>query len=425
VIKPTRYRWVVLALFCSLYLISYIDRGLMSVVAPEISEEFELDSVQMGWLFAVFTWAYAFAQIPVGFLGDRIGPKKVLVVIISIVSVSVAMTGAAVNYLMLLLSRIFLGLSESGAFPVASRAMQLWFHRSERGRIQGITHFFSRAAVALTPIAAVPIVYLFGWRSVFFIAAAIGMVWVVIFVLAYKNHPKDHPRVNDQELALIYDSIENIDSNPKNDPIPWGFIFRSRNMWAICAGYGCFFFGTNFYLTWYPTYLREYRGLSLLEMGLIGALPLIAGMAGDIIGGSITDLVLKKTKNPTFSRRIVAAPGFALAALFIIPAAMTDSVFISVGCLALSFFFLEFVIGPAWAVPMDVGGVYSGTVTGIMNMAGALTASLTPLIYGYLFSRGYWIEPFFVSSGVLFLGAIIWSFFIHPDVSVINEQESV
>jgi sugar phosphate permease len=394
----------------------------MAVVAPEISEEFSLDKGQMGWILAAFTWAYAAAQIPVGFLGDRIGPKKVLTVIITLVSISVAMTGVAVNYLMLLLSRIFLGLGESGAFPVASRGMQLWFHRSERGRIQGLTHFFSRAAVALTPLAAVPLVYYFGWRSVFLIAGAIGMLWVVVFALTYVNHPKDHPRVNKEELLLIYDTADEMNETTKKKPIPWKFILRSRNMWAICAGYGCFFFGTNFYLTWYPTYLREYRGLSLLEMGLIGSLPLIAGMAGDVIGGSITDFVLKKTKNPTFSRRIVAAPGFALAAIFIIPAAMTDSVMISMSCLALSFFFLEFVIGPAWAVPMDVGGIYSGTVTGIMNMAGAISASMTPLVYGYLFSRGLWVEPFFVSSGVLFLGAIIWTFFIRPDVSVIDSQ---
>jgi sugar phosphate permease len=173
-------------------------------------------------------------------------------------------------------------------------------------------------------------------------------------------------------------------------------------------------------LTWYPTYLREYRGLSLLELGLIGSLPLIAGMLGDIVGGGLTDYWLKRTGNARIARRAVAAPGFMLAAAFVIPAAMTDSAALSVLCLALSFFFLEFVIGPAWAVPMDVGGRFSGTVTAIMNMAGALAASLTPLVYGSLFDRGLWVAPFFVSAAVLFLGALVWLFLIDPERSVVD-----
>jgi hypothetical protein len=115
----------------------------------------------------------------------------------------------------------------------------------------------------------------------------------------------------------------------------------------------------------------------------------------------------------------VAAPGFLLAGIFVIPAAMTDSAAMSVLCLAISFFFLEWVIGPAWAVPMDVGGQLSGTVTGIMNMAGALAASATALVYGGLFDRGYWVAPFFLSAGVLCTGALVWIFLIDPERSVV------
>jgi MFS family permease len=158
----------------------------------------------------------------------------------------------------------------------------------------------------------------------------------------------------------------------------------------------------------------------LLELGLIGSLPLIAGMIGDVVGGTLTDLILKRTGNARLARRAVAAPGFMMAALFVIPAAMTASASVAVLCLAMSFFFLELVIGPAWAVPMDVGGQFSGTVTAIMNMAGAFAASLTPLIYGSLFDRGYWIAPFFVSAGVLFIGGLIWIFLIDPEKSVVD-----
>jgi sugar phosphate permease len=191
-------------------------------------------------------------------------------------------------------------------------------------------------------------------------------------------------------------------------------------MWYIALGYSCFFFGTNFYLTWYPTYLREHRHLSLQALGLIGSLPLFAGMLGDVTGGSLSDHFFKRTGDARFARRVVAAPGFLLAGVFVIPAAMTNNAGASVLFLAISFFFLEFVNGPAWAVPMDVGGQFSGTVTGIMNMAGALAASLTAIVYGGLFDRGFWIAPFFVSAAVMLAGALIWTFLIDPQRSVVD-----
>jgi sugar phosphate permease len=421
--KATRFRWWMLVLFSLLYLISYIDRGITSVVAPEISSEFGISKTDMGVVLAAFTWAYAAGQVPVGWLGDRFGPKLVLSAVILAISASVSLTGAAIGFGTLLVARLSLGVSEAGAFPVASRAMQMWFARSERGRIQGTTHLFSRFAVAATPLAAGVIVLAWGWRATFFVAGAMGLAWFVIFVAVYRNTPEEHPRVNRAELAQIRG--RNLDGSLKvltttRPVVPWGKIGRSANMWYIALGYCCFFFGTNFYLTWYPTYLREYRGLSLLELGLLGSVPLFAGMAGDLVGGAFTDFLFKWTGNARLARRAVAAPGFIMAALFLMPAALTASPVFAVFCLAGSFFFLEWVIGPAWAVPMDVGGQFSGTITAIMNMAGALAASLTALVYGALFDRGYWIAPFFVSAGVLFFGALIWIFLIDPEQSVID-----
>jgi MFS family permease len=143
-------------------------------------------------------------------------------------------------------------------------------------------------------------------------------------------------------------------------------------------------------------------------------------MLGDVVGGWLTDSILKKTSNAKLARRAVAAPGFILAGLFVVPAALTTSPAVSVLCLAASFFSLELVIGPAWAVPMDVGGQYSGTITGLMNMAGAMAASLTAVVYGTLFDRGYWIAPFFVTTGVMLTGALFWIFLINPEKSVVE-----
>ncbi|PYU24046.1 MAG: MFS transporter [Acidobacteria bacterium] len=421
--KATKTRWVVLFLISLMYLICYMDRSNISVAQPEIANQFGLSKSAMGLVLAAFTWAYALGQVPSGWFGDRFGPKRVLTVIMTLWSATAVMTGAARGFGSLFGARFLLGLSEAGAFPVASRGMQLWFPRVERGRIQGTTHFFSRFAVAITPFIAGSILLAFGWRAIFYIFGSLGIVWAIAFTLFYRNVPEDHRGVNRAELARIRGV--NQDGTIKPPAIaqlatPWKQILLSPNMWFISLGYFCFFFGTNFYLTWYPTYLREHLHMSIRSLGIWGSVPLFAGMAGDVIGGSLSDVIFKNTGNAKLARRVVAAPGFILASAFVIPAALTPNTFRSILCLAASFFFLEWVIGPAWAVPMDVGGQFSGTVTGVMNMVGALGGASTAVVYGSLFNRGLWVAPFLVSAGVMLLGALIWIFLINPERSVVD-----
>jgi sugar phosphate permease len=415
-VAPTKTRWLILFLISLMYLICYMDRSNISVAQPEIAKAFGLSKNGMALVLSAFTWSYALGQIPAGWLGDRFGPKRVLIVIMSWWSIAAMMTGAALGLSSLFAARFLLGLGEAGGFPVASRGMQLWFPRSERGSIQGTTHFFSRFAVAITPFVAATILLAFGWRAIFYIFGSLGLIWSVAFAAYYCNRPEEHSGVNAAELAQIREANP---SSAERQSVPWKRILTSSNMWFIALGYCCFFFGTNFYLTWYPTYLREHRHITLQALGLLGSIPLFAGMAGDLVGGSLSDFVFKRTGKARFARSIVAAPGFLLSAVFLIPAATTGNAMASVLCLAASFFFLEFVIGPAWAVPMDVGGQFSGTVTAVMNMAGALAASFTPLIFGYYFGKGSWTAPFFITSAVMLLGAAIWTFLIDPERSVV------
>ena len=269
----TRTRWWMLVLFSLMYLICYLDRGIISVAQPEMRRDFGLSLSQMGLVLAAFTWAYAIGQIPIGWLGDRLGPKRVLTALIAATSACAILTGAAVGLGSLFGARFLLGIAEAGAFPVASRGMQLWFAPAERGRIQGVTHFFSRFAVAITPLTAGGLLIAYGWRVMFFVFGAIGFGWVAAFWSVLPRASEDHPDVNRAELAEIRGVSEDGRIKPlsvaKQDT-PWRHILPSPNMWWIALGYCCFFFGTNFYLTWYPTYLREHRGLSVAALGLGG-----------------------------------------------------------------------------------------------------------------------------------------------------------
>jgi sugar phosphate permease len=426
ILKPSRTRWLVLLLVSLMYMITYMDRTGISIAAPAMEREFGLSKTAIGIIFSVFLWAYAIGQIPLGWLADRVGPRLVLLIIVPFWSLMTAMTALATGVASLIGIRFVFGLAESGAFPAATRAMQLWFPRAERGIVHGVTHSFSRFAVAIVPFVAVSIMIAFGWRRIFYSFGAAGLLWSLAFYLLYRNLPEQHPKVNRAELAHIRGchpdgSINRIDLHQQLAP-PWKIIFRSANMWYIAAGYCCFYYCTYFFMTWFPTYLLEYRHVSLKSVGTMASLPLVAGMVGDIVGGTLTDAIYRKTGKLKFARRVVAAPAMLISGACLIPASMAHSAWPAILCLTASLFFLELVISPAWAIPMDVGGEYSGTVSGVMNMAGSLAASISPIIFGVLVQKGLWIAPFFISAGVLLSGALIWAFLIDPERSVVEDM---
>jgi sugar phosphate permease len=422
--KRTHVRWYVLLLISLMYMITYMDRSNISIAAPAIAKEFGFSKTEVALFFSAFAWAYAAGQVPGGWLADFFGPKRVLMVIVPFWSLMTAATAWAWGVTSLFVVRFAFGLGEAGAFPTASRAMQLWFPKSERGVVQGMTHCFSRLAIAITPLIAVVIMNAWGWRWIFYSFALLGVLWSLVFFYFYRNRPEDEARVNTAELAHIRGTLPNGEIGAvaarAESKVPWRTIFTSPNMWFIAAAYGCFFYGAYFYVSWFPTYLFEFRHLSLSSVGYLAPLPLISAMLGDLAGGILTDHVLRKTGNLRLARRVVAAPGLLLAALLLIPAGATDSAMTAVLCLTASNFFLELVLGPAWAVPMDVGGTSSGTVTAVMNMVGAIGASISPLVFGLLVERGSWVAPFYVTAGVLTAGSLIWIFLIDPEKSVVD-----
>jgi sugar phosphate permease len=413
----------VLALISLMYMITYMDRSNISIAAPAIAKELGFGKTDIALLFSAFAWAYALGQVPGGWLADYFGPKRVLLGIVPYWSLMTAATAWGSGMVSFFTIRCAFGLGEAGAFPTASRAMQLWFPKSERGLVQGVTHCFSRLAIAVTPFIAVTIMNAWGWRWIFYGFALLGVVWSLAFLALYRNRLEDETRVNALELAHIRGTAPFAAAGPATQlrsEVPWRAIFTSSNLWFIALAYGCFFYGSYFYVSWFPTYQLEFRHLSLSSVGILAALPLISAMVGDVAGGVLTDAVLRRTGNLRLARRVVAAPGLLLAALLLLPAGTTDSAMVAILCLTASNFFLELVLGPAWAVPMDVGGTSSGTVTAVMNMVGAVGASISPLVFGVLVERGSWVAPFYVTAAVLAAGSLIWIFLIDPEQSVVG-----
>jgi sugar phosphate permease len=265
-----------------------------------------------------------------------------------------------------------------------------------------------------------------GWRSVFYICGAGGFVWSLWWYLSYRNLPEEHRLVNRAELASIRGLDEKGEIMPallqrEGADVPWGRLFGAPNMWAIMCAYFTYVFCLYFFLTWLPSYLVDARHFSLPKVGLLASLPLFAGVIGDTVGGVATDWILKVTGNCKLARRSVAIVGLIGCALCIIPAALAEDPYTAVYCLTGAGFFLECTIGPSWSVPMDCGGKYSGTVSGMMNMAGNIGGALSPLVFGFFFQFGYTQAPFFVTAALLVAGAGVWAFWLDPEVSVVED----
>jgi sugar phosphate permease len=191
----------------------------------------------------------------------------------------------------------------------------------------------------------------------------------------------------------------------KQANVPWGTLIRSPNMWAIMAAYFTYVYCLWIFLSWLPSYLIDYRHFTLLKVGLFASLPLLAGVIGDTVGGLATDYLLKVTGSAKIGRRVVAITGLLGCAVW---------------CLTASMFFLECTIGPSWAVPMDTGGKYSGTVSGMMNVAGNIGGALSPIVFGALVQIGNWQAPFIVAAALLVMGSAVWAFWLDPDKHILT-----
>ena len=405
--RPTRTRHVVLWLTVAVYMITYMDRVVISVAAPSIQEEFGFSAITLGWIFSAFQLSYALFQIPGGWLGDRFGPRRVLSGIViwwSTFTAATALTGSAASMIAV---RFLFGMGEAGAFPNATRSLSRWMLPSERGWAQGITHAGARLGAAVTPVMVVAMIAAWGWRAPFFVFALVGVAWAAFWFWYYRDTPREHGSVNEEELQLIEESLGGGKSRAKKS-VPWNAILRSRQMWLLSAMYFCYAYGISIFLTWFPKYLNEGRGFSLTQMGIFASLPLMAGVIGDMAGGAVSDRIYRKTGNLTLARRGVAVPGLLVAGSVIPIAVYVANPLASVAWFCLGVFALELTVGVSWAVALDIGHEFAGSVSAVMNTCGNLGGTLAGVLTGYIVTYVGWKEPFLIVAGLLFAAALIF-----------------
>lgn len=393
------------------YVITYMDRVNISSAMPVIQRDLGLTAITVGWIFSSFRWGYALFQIPGGWFGDKVGPRRALALVVCWWSAFTSLTALCWNVTSMVVCRFLFGMGEAGAFPIATRSLSHWIPAEERGFSQGLPHAASRLGAAVTPPLVVFVMISFGWRMAFFLFGFFGVGWAAIWYWYYRDRPADHRSVNAAELELIRPS--EIASSDISSVVPWRNILANRTVWMLASMYFCYGYSIDIYLDWFPKYLYDSRGVDLKEMGFYASLPFLAGSAGNLLGGWISDRWAAKTGNLKAARRGIAILGFVIAAGSIMPATFTNHTVTSVLFSCLAVFGLELTVGVSWAIPLDIGGDFAGSIASIMNTFGNLGSAISPLILGYLLGSYGWDVPFVISS-VLCIAAIFFCFGIDP-----------
>ena len=409
---------MVVTIVVALAIITYIDRVCISQAAPDIKHDLGLSEKQWGWLFFAFGWAYALFEIPGGWMGDRFGPRSVLMKVVVMWSIFTAATGAAWNFVSMLVCRLLFGVGEAGCFPNVTKIFTIWLPSNERVRAQGILWLSARWGGAFTPLLVVGVMNLVNWRWTFAIFGLLGIAWAVWFFRWFRDRPSEHPSVNAAELALMDGAECNA---PNHASIPWRKLCSSPTVWLLWLQYFCMSYGWYFYITWLPTYLREARHVSLEKSAVLAGLPLFFGGVGCFVGGWAAKRLAEKSGNVRRARRIVACTGlFAAGALLVIATRINDPVFAMIA-LGLASFSNDLAMAPDWAACMDVGGRLAGSLSGSMNMMGNFGGALGPLAVGYILAASKvtpdapptmqgWTTAFLVAAAVYWVGAIGWMF---------------
>ncbi len=396
-LSGSRTRWGILAMLFIVTTINYADRATIAIAGPDIARDIGLSPVEMGYIFSAFAWSYVLAQIPGGWLLDRFGSKITYFFSIFLWSLFTLFhgfagffTGGAALALLLVL-RLLVGAAEAPAFPGNSRITSAWFPTHERGLAASIfnsAQYF--ATVAFAPLMGW-MVHSYGWQSIFFFMGILGIVVTVVWLKTIYS-PKEHPRISDSELRYIEQGGALVDLDQTRDKGQSSSVdtfacikelLSSRMLLGVYIGQYCINSLTYFFLTWFPVYLVQERGMSILQAGFIASLPAIAGFLGGLSGGWLSDRLTRRGYSLTVSRKLPIVIGM-LMSTSMIACNYVDTDVLVVAIMSLAYFG-KGVGALGWAVVSDTSPREAGGLSGgLFNTFGNSAGIVTPIVIGYI-----------------------------------------
>lgn len=391
---PTRVRYAVLGVACALAVIVYIHRVGFAFALPSIRADLGLTGSQVSWLTAAFLVAYGLFEIPCGLLGDLFGARHLLTVLVLGWSLTTGLVtlvvGLPAEYMLpllfLLLVRFLFGMFQAGAFPSLARILADWAPVGLRASAQGLMWTCTRLGGFLSGFLVPGLILLLGgWQAALWAVAVLGFAWACGFWLWFRNRPEEMPTVNQAERQLI--AAGRVPHPAGHGTIPWGAMFRNRSVWGLCMLYMFGGFAANFYVTLLPSWLTEQHGFSSWTTSLLGTLPLLVGVGACLLGGVVSDGIIRRTGNRKWGRRLNGTVGTLVGGFAWLLLGGAQEAW-SIGfLLCLIFFCNDLCMGPVWACCADVGERCAATLGGAMNMMGNLAGAVGNLIAGAYFGK--------------------------------------
>ncbi|MDB5246961.1 MAG: major facilitator superfamily protein [Segetibacter sp.] len=398
-------------------MINYLDRSNLSVAASALSKDLQLSTVEMGLIFSAFGWTYALLQIPGGLIADRFGPRVLYAFCLITWSLTTIFQGFARGFVSLFGLRLATGAFEAPSYPINNRIVTSWFPDHERasaiamyvcGQFIGLAFF--------TPVL-VTIQFYFGWKGLFVTTGMLGLVWGLVWYFFYRD-PMDHKKVNQAELDYI-EKGGGLISGKKNEPGQpsiWKWanvkqVFTNRTLWGIYIGQFAMNAMLWFFLTWFPTYLVQYRGLNFIKSGYLASIPFLAACGGLLLSGFVSDYLVRKGKSIGMARKTPIIIGLIVSAS-IVGANYTNNTTYIIFFMALAFFGAGMAL-ISWVFVSILSPKHLiGLTGGVFNFMGNLASIVVPIVIGFLVKEGDF-EPALVFIGALgLIGALSYIFLV-------------
>jgi D-galactonate transporter len=398
--SATNVRWMLVFLCFAGTAINYVDRANLGVAVPFMQKDLHLATWQVGLALSGFFWTYAVFQLISGYLVDRWRPRVTYTIAVVWWSIFTAATALARGFTSLMGFRLLLGVGESAAYPTNAKVVSEWFPRRERATATSIFDNGARVGTALSLPIVVYLIANWGWRTSFVVTGILGVIWAAVWIAAYRL-PREHRMANEAEIAHIeQDRGEELARERVH--VPWGRLFGYRTIWGMMLGFFCLNFVIYFFITWFPSYLVKARHFDLLKLGTVGAIPPIVAIVGGLLGGFVSDALVRRGWSLTRARKTCLVAGM-LVACVIAAAVFVQSAWLAVALLSLSYAGTTFAAASVWSLPADVAPTphHVGSIGGIQNFASNLAGIALPTYTGFVLAatNGSFVIPL-VSAGV-------------------------
>lgn len=410
--KPTRARYLVMLMLFVSVVVTFMDRSNLSITAPAMRADLGIDTVHMGWILSAFGWTYAFCQIPAGWLVDRIAPRYFYPGILILWSAATVMLGVVGSVVSLICIRLLIGALEAPSYMINNMVVSSWFPDRERAGAIGFYTSGQFVGLAfLTPLLLLLQSH-YGWRAVFFTTGVGGLVWGLFWLWAYRT-PRESGRANAAEIAEIEagGALTELGSAHREKPkLTWtdfGTVFKYRKLWGVYIGQFAVTSCQWFFLTWFPTYLVEFRHLSFVKTGLYASVPFLAAFVGVLLSGFVSDRLLRGGYSLGVARKTPIICGLLLSSS-IIGANYVEAPELVIAFMALAFFG-NGLASIGWSLissiaPRRLIGLTGGTFNFISNLSGIST----PLVIGYLAQGGNFAPGLTYIATIAVMGALAY-----------------